>query len=344
MGMSYERSLEEFRAQLALKLPGTEIVHFTSRSEPCRVRHLECGAEYEFKPSTLRDRRGCPVCSSSSKARTHEEVRAKVRHLTGGQYDLLPEPRWESAAQPVRFAHSCGNVFTCSSRSMLNAIKENLLPCRVCNGKELITEGRFRGALSDAGDYVLLGEVVNLNTPTLVRHETCGTEWSVRPGNFLHRKTRCPKCSNPRGSSKGARAVAAALQRLGIQFVEEARLLKNSRTGRYLPLDFFLPSLAAAIEYDGSQHDPDGKPFPERPYSRIQELDDLKTRLCAASNIHLLRLHHSCGHGKVVEERVAQFIRDVVQHSDMVISSEATSTEWNVQRLSKTRPSLGGSE
>lgn len=345
MGMSRERSLEQFKQKLEQKLPGTVVIEFSSMSEMCRVRHEICGAEYEFKPSTLRDRAGCPVCSSASKARTHEELAAKVAFLTSGTYALLDEPQWESAAQAVRFRHSCGHEFECSSRTMLNAINEGKLPCRACGGRELLTNERFASILQKAGDYILVGTVSGTGTPVLIRHDACGHEWEVRPGNFINRKTRCPKCANARRDSKGARAVGLALAAIGLPFVEEAKLVKNPRTGRFMPLDFYIPSLCAAIEYDGAQHDPDGKPFPGRTYEAVRELDVLKNHLCAMSNIHLLRIHHSVGWGvEAIKPILRRFTDAIVQSSDMVISSEATPTEWNVQRLSKALPPLGGSE
>lgn len=44
-------------------------------------------------------------------------------------------------------------------------------------------------------EYTVLGEYRNAKTKILIRHNKCGYEWEVNPGNFLY-GGRCPKCSN----------------------------------------------------------------------------------------------------------------------------------------------------
>ena len=43
-------------------------------------------------------------------------------------------------------------------------------------------------------EYTVLGEYKNSVTPIRMRHNTCGTEWKIRPSNFTQ-GYRCPKCA-----------------------------------------------------------------------------------------------------------------------------------------------------
>jgi Zn ribbon nucleic-acid-binding protein len=43
-------------------------------------------------------------------------------------------------------------------------------------------------------EYTVLGEYVDTHTKLLIRHNTCGHNWEVRPKSILHRGDRCPHC------------------------------------------------------------------------------------------------------------------------------------------------------
>lgn len=44
------------------------------------------------------------------------------------------------------------------------------------------------------GEYTVLGEYKTNRSPVLTRHEVCGYEWEMNPGNF-YRGRRCPSCN-----------------------------------------------------------------------------------------------------------------------------------------------------
>lgn len=49
----------------------------------------------------------------------------------------------------------------------------------------------------DNGDYEILEEYKNYNTPIMIRHnkQGCGHIWKVRLTNFINKGTRCPECN-----------------------------------------------------------------------------------------------------------------------------------------------------
>ena len=81
-------------------------------------------------------------------------------------------------------------------------------------------------------EYTVSGDYINANTPILMKHKKCGTEYLVTPNKFLHDR-RCPHCKR----SKGEEKIANHLTKLNINFIEEYRI-KNCKRKRVLPFDF----------------------------------------------------------------------------------------------------------
>ena len=63
-------------------------------------------------------------------------------------------------------------------------------------GRKRKTTEQFKKEVYDlVGDeYEVLGEYVTANNKILIRHNTCGHEYMVKPSNFLS-NNRCPKCN-----------------------------------------------------------------------------------------------------------------------------------------------------
>lgn len=71
--------------------------------------------------------------------------------------------------------------------------------------------------------------------------------------------------------------------------------LINDRTGKHLWVDFYLPEINLAIEYDGGQHHYHVKyqTKPSNALDKVQYRDKLKTKLLEEHNIPLLRIPHT---------------------------------------------------
>ena len=73
-----------------------------------------------------------------------------------------------------------------------------------------------------------------------------------RPGNHLNGREGCKKCVDLL-NSKGVQAIELFLKQNKIKYERERRF-PDLRNKLPLPLDFWLPKLKIAIEYDGEQH------------------------------------------------------------------------------------------
>lgn len=112
--------------------------------------------------------------------------------------------------------------------------------------------------------------------------------------SHLYGKTGCPKCSRSRGEDK----ILNFLETSSIDYYHNKMFddFRNTRTGRRLSYDFFLPKYNLLIEFDGRQHfepvDFGGHGSKIKTFREIQRRDVLKTNYAKENNIDLLRISY----------------------------------------------------
>lgn len=327
--------LAEFQQKVAAVHDDIIVLEYRQRENPARVRHAGCGNEYDIMPRVLLTGCKCPYCDKSSKTKSHEDFGKKVAALTGGDYTLLPEPRWVASTQKVRLRHeSCGHEYDVKPQLFINGRR-----CAVCAGKRKRTQEVFETQVLDAvgTEYKVLGTYVNGETPIMMQHVQCGHEWEVRPANFLNRATRCPACCTINTRSKGHEMIKGVLERLEVAFREEARIIRSPETGRFFAFDFFIPDKQVAIEFDGRTHFEETRFVTRKEGLAAQQRRDiLKTETALANGISILRMDYTLTNRHELAQRIIrQFLHEVTHATSMVISSEASLQGANVQRLSK---------
>ena len=106
-----------------------------------------------------------------------------------------------------------------------------------------------------------------------------------RPKDHILNRQGCPKCHY----SKAELRIDRMLQSYNVEYTSQSRIgCKNPLTGRELIFDFYIPSLATCIEFDGPHHF-----APIRPkvsLNGIQYRDKIKTQYCQANGIRLERI------------------------------------------------------
>jgi len=88
---------------------------------------------------------------------------------------------------------------------------------------------------------------INGSTEINFRCEDCGNIFSTKPHNIFHSKTGCPICK----INKWEKLIYDKLMSSNIKFIKNYKVIINKR--RFF-IDFFLPDLRIAIEYNGEQH------------------------------------------------------------------------------------------
>lgn len=174
------------------------------------VRHNKCGYEYMVAPGNFLSGNRCPKCNGVTK-KTHKQFVSESEALIGNEYSILGEYKNSNTKILVRH-NTCGFEYDVTPSHFLGGRR-----CPKCAGKNKTTESYKQEVYDLVGDeYTVLGEYVKAATKTLMRHNTCGHEYSVRPNSFLQ-GARCPVCQLKAQGRKRAKTHE--------QFIEEVKAL-----------------------------------------------------------------------------------------------------------------------
>jgi uncharacterized protein YbaR (Trm112 family) len=113
-----------------------------------------------------------------------------------------------------------------------------------------------------------------------------------RVGDHLYLKCGCPTCCE----SLGEKAIAECLRNKGILFEREKTFdwLINPKTGKQLPVDFYIDALKLVIEVDGGQHRYPVEHFGgKKAFESNKYKDRLREDLCYQNGITLIRIFYS---------------------------------------------------
>lgn len=123
--------------------------------------------------------------------KTNETFINEVKNLVGDEYTFM-EPYLKSGTKLNVIHNTCGHTYQVSPNAFLSGKR-----CPKCNGNSANrkTTSMFSKEVYDlVGDeYTVLGEYIARDVNILMRHNICGREYEVEPGNFLY-KSRCVEC------------------------------------------------------------------------------------------------------------------------------------------------------
>ena len=150
---------------------------------------------------------------------TDSEWKERVRELGSGEYEpLTPYVRNN---EKVLLKHlPCGTEWSVEPN---NFRRGNRCPTclyekiRVPGRRLKLTLGDFRQRVADkwGAEYTVLDdEYINNQTPILVRHNSCGHEWRIRPGSLLRTRgpSSCPRCARGWTHEEFLRRVSKAFE------------------------------------------------------------------------------------------------------------------------------------
>ena len=225
----------------------------------------------------------------SIRRKTTEQFIAEVKDMYGEEYKVLG--RYARTHEKIEMKHVlCGNEYDVTPANFLRGRK-----CPKCaNGirkyGQRISHEEFRREVGKAvGDeYSFLESYVNSVTAIAIRHNTCGHEYRVTPGNFLHQAKRCPKCLFSRGEQR----VSEFLEDKGIRYMAQYTF-PDCRNIMPLPFDFAIledcGEVRKVIEYDGEFHY-EKKFRTDKEFALQKKRDAIKTSYCSDKGIELIRI------------------------------------------------------
>lgn len=116
----------------------------------------------------------------------------EVHGLVGDEYVFLEE--YAGAKRKIKCKHNtCGHEYYVTPTNFLTGKR-----CPDCYGTPKKKEDDFINEVYDLtkGEYEFQEKYINRSTKIMCKHNVCGFEWKIKPGNFLSGK-RCPQCNRP---------------------------------------------------------------------------------------------------------------------------------------------------
>lgn len=299
------KSLSNLRPDLALEwhptknkiLPENVALNHTKRvwwlcnKSKCTHKH-----EWENSPnSRVWGETGCPFCSGRTVCPCNS-----IKSLNPDFFkEWDPKNKEDPSAIALNsgkkiwwicYKHKCDNVHKWQARVVERNHGRN---CPYCCGKKVCDCNSFANKFPE-----LLKEWHEKNEfkPSQV---TAGSkkkilwkcennhEWEATICNRTCGDTACPFCN----FSKGEKTIEKFLKQKGLVYITQKKINLKSLFNLYL--DFYLPDLNKAIEFDGSQHFAPVEFFGgEEAFKKQHVRDRLKEAYCAEKGISLLRIHH----------------------------------------------------
>lgn len=171
---------------------------YKSSLEPVKIKHKECGYEWDVTPSNLakKNQKGkvyCPNCNGGIKVFNTESYRIFIKGLLGEDYEVLGE--YVNYQTPIKMRHTfCNHIYY----PRPNDIIYDNNKCPKCAGNIKKTTEQFKKEVFDifGNEYVVMSEYVNSNTDIIIKHnvEYCNHIYQVTPRNLIHDQNKCPKC------------------------------------------------------------------------------------------------------------------------------------------------------
>ena len=235
---------------------------------------IRCNKGHEYgstTPDSFKSGTRCPKCSRCCLIQAKKEF---LELVESEEYKLIGE--YVNAKTKVKIRCNKGHEYSTTPHNFKNSNRCPECPCK----SSIQAEKDFIELVESVG-YELLEEYKNSYTKVKIRCNE-GHEYKVIPDGFK-RGTRCPECFERR-SQKEIYILNYVRSILNEEVISGDRThIINPRTGNFLELDIWIPSLRKAIEFNGTYWHSDE-------YTRYK--DDIKREYCEANNIDL----------KVIEE------------------------------------------
>ena len=220
----------------------------------CKIHGL-----FDQTPTThLHKKRGCPKCgiklNSEQKTKTTQQFIKEARQVHGKTYGY-DKVDYKGDRTKVKIKCKTHGIFDQTPSNHLNGNGCNKCALESMSAKQTKTKQQFiKDAKRVHGNKFDYSHVDYISTGTKVKIK-CKIKghgfFNQTPNNHL-RGQGCYKCAD-RYNSKGVQAIELFLKQNKIKYEREKRF-PDLRNKQPLPLDFWLPKLKIAIEFDGAQH------------------------------------------------------------------------------------------
>lgn len=237
-------TFEEFQRRIQIRFPKESftLIQYTSIGQSAIIKCNKCGQSIEVSKANnfLAPNKvyGCKNCHGLWKQR-EEKIQLLLKY-----YDILDTFVYNTHTHYHVRCKQCGHERTAS---LDNFMRHLACGCETSVYRRRTADEFIKEVNSyHNNEYELVSEYKNQKEKILLKHKPCGFIWKVRPGDVIHGRSRCPKCS--RVMSNGERLIKRLLDDTKIDYYQEYKL-ENSKQR----FDFYLEfgENKIAIEYNG---------------------------------------------------------------------------------------------
>lgn len=186
---------------------------FVDETDNIKIKHLECGHEFERTVNTYlrsKERILCPVCN---KAYRFNKLKDRLYDKYGDEYIVTDTIEYSDYKGDIEIMHKkCGKKFISNFNILLSRAKNH---CHHCNPR-ISTEKDFKNAVFEKfkGEYLVLSPYINAKTDIYFRHKKCGKKFKLTSREFLSHITPCPDCKR----KKKAFSIAQAQNKVNTKY------------------------------------------------------------------------------------------------------------------------------
>lgn len=207
---------------------------------------------------------------------------------TFGKFTVL-SPVENSSIKKYRCKCECGNIVEVNAYNLRDGYSTN---CGCVRNTKLRNLNKLDLIGKKFGRLTVLKEV-GTNSYTKLCYLCqcdCGNTCIVATQSLTSGHTQSCGCINSHGNEE----IAKILTKMNIPFKREYQLSIKSKYISYMRLDFYLPNINVAIEYDGEQHYKSIPFYGGDEGLKLQQLIDLdKDNECIRRNIKLIRIAYT---------------------------------------------------
>jgi rubredoxin len=265
---------------------------------------VQCDKGHQYRTTWNNFQQGyrCPHCAGNRKL-THE----RVKKFVADQGHRLLSKEYKNGYTKLDISCPKGHQYQSTWKNFYSRSTR----CPICANVKRSVATRLEHNLVqqyiEQQGYILLSEYfnahTNLNLQCNRKHQYQATWANFKQGS------RCPVCNE----SKGEREIAQILTDVGLSFIRQYVLPKTK-----FKIDFYIPSLALGIEYDGVGH---FQPIrfggvslkrAKENLKRQRDRDQEKEKICKRLGINLFRIFYT--------ESIRQRIKDLQKIRDQFVS------------------------
>ena len=192
--MGRKKTHGEFCKQVFDLTNGEYIVlgKYINNNDKILMLHLKCGNVYYVSPKNFTNiGRRCPVCNGGTSKNT-TQFKQEVYNLVGNEYTVLGD--YVNNKTKIKMKHNnCEYIYEVTPNGFIH----DNTRCPKCSGLTKKNTTQFKQEVYNlvGNEYTVLGDYVNSQTKTKMKHNNCGHIYEVTPNNFTSKGRRCPKCN-----------------------------------------------------------------------------------------------------------------------------------------------------